>query len=94
MAKITDRDVTLTFGNLVELRTDGWISTETAEDAVVALAQAMDTTAPGGTGEIELIEPGSGDTAIMDFEVDRSGIVNFALRRKCECGEWRALCHP
>jgi hypothetical protein len=82
MAKITDQDVTLTFGQLVELRADGWISEETGDDVVVALAKASDEVERGGTGEVEIIDP-----ATLD------GMIAFALRRKCECGNWRTLCH-
>ena len=93
MAKITDQDVTLTFGQLMELRADGWISEETGDDVVVALAKASDEVERGGTGEVEIIDPATLDTATLDFEIGRDGMIAFALRRKCECGNWRTLCH-
>ncbi len=94
MAKISDRDVILTFGQLVSLRADGWISTETGEDVVTALALAMDTIDRGTTGEIEITQPTTDHRAIMDVVVTRDGLVTYALRAKCECGNWQTLCHP
>lgn len=94
MAKISERDVSLTFGNLAELRRDGWISTETGDDIVVALAIKSELTERGGTGELEITNPDTNEIVTVDFEVNRGGVVTFALRARCECGNPYALCHP
>jgi hypothetical protein len=93
MAKIDSNDTILAIGQLAELRNDGWISTETGEDALIAVGMNVPETAPG-TGEVEITLPETGATATIEIEVARDGIVTLALRARCECGNPWALCHP
>lgn len=94
MAKINERDMVISFGELIGLRKDGWVSTETGDDFLIALAKTAGDAELSSTGEIELVNPETDAYLILDFEVQADGIVNFALRARCECGNPHSLCHP
>lgn len=94
MAKIDSTDTPITIIDLAELRRDGWISTATGEDALIALAIKTESVERGASGDVEIILPDTGATAIIDFEITREGLVDMALRARCECGNPWSLCHP
>lgn len=94
MAKINEQDTPITIIDLAQLRRDGWISTETGEDALIGLAIKTESVERGESGDVEITDPDTGATAIIDFEVTREGLVDMALRARCECGNPWSLCHP
>lgn len=93
MAKIDFRDIEIDVSDMFDLDAEGWTAM-TGEDLVRAVFRAGAEIEVGGTDEIEIFNPMTGQTGIVDIEVDRSGIVRFALRARCECRNPFELCHP
>lgn len=94
MAKITDHDTAVTLSDLLTLRRDGWKIPDSDEDLITGIAEVVDTIPTGGTGDMEVDNFWTNGKMTIDIEVDAGGIVTFALRARCECGNPETLCHP